>query len=362
MHKLFSIAALGAFIAGSSLSVAAEVLKPKVVVVAYFEVGADTGDRPGEAQLWIERDHLDRVIEVPGMSHVVRANADGSEILAVVGPGQIRPAVNLMALGADARFDLRESYWMINGIAGVSPKDGTLGAAFWTDYVVNGDLLHSIDPREKPKEWKDGHYAIDKTRPEEQPRVEAGSAEDVRTWPKDTAHINWRGTVVQMDPQLTAWAYSLTKDIKLPQSEAMRALGKRYKGEALAAQAPKVAVGANIATETFWHGRLMDEWAHRWVRYETDDRARMGTTSMNDSGAMVALYSLTKQGKADWNRALLLRTASNFDCQPDDMTAEQSANSEKHAAFTGYDASLESAYLVGSRVVKEIMAGRVAAR
>ena len=59
------------------------------MIVAYLEVGKDTGDRPGEAQLWVERDHLDRVIEVPGMTHVVHANADGSEILAVVGPGQI---------------------------------------------------------------------------------------------------------------------------------------------------------------------------------------------------------------------------------------------------------------------------------
>jgi purine nucleoside permease len=125
----------------------------------------------------------------------------------------------------------------------------------------------------------------------------------------------------------------------------------------LAAEVPKVAVGANIATETFWHGALMDDWAHRWVTYATDGVAKMGTTSMNDSGAMVALYSLTKAGRADWNRALLLRTASNFDRQPNGMTAEQSANSEKHAAFTGYEASLESAYMVGSRVAKAILAG-----
>jgi purine nucleoside permease len=330
--------------------------------VAYLEVGNDTGDRPGEAQFWVERDHLDRVIEVPGMTHVVRSNADGSEILAVVGPGQIRPAANLMALGFDRRFDLRQSYWIINGIAGVSPEDGALGAAFWTDYVVNGDLLHFIDPREMPREWKDGYYAIDKSRPDEQPRVEAGSAEDVRTWPKDEAHINWRGTVVQMNLPLMEWAYGLTKEMKLPQSEAMRALGAKYKGFAKAQAAPVVGVGANIATETFWHGAKMDAWAHRWVRYATDGRAHLATTAMNDSGAMDALYALTKAGRADWNRALLLRTASNFDRQPEGMTAEQSANSEKHAAFTGYEASLEAAYAVGSKVAKAIVAGDAPAR
>ncbi|HEY6412111.1 MAG TPA: purine nucleoside permease [Edaphobacter sp.] len=334
------------------------VLRPKLVVVAYFEVGNDTGDRPGEVQMWVERDHLDRTIDVPGMTHAVRVNADGSEIAVVVGPGQIRPAVNLMALGHDPRFDLRKSYWLINGIAGVSPEDGTLGSAFWTDYVVNGDLLHSIDPREMPRDWKDGFYAIDKSRPEEEPRVPKGSAEDVRTWPRDVAHINMHGTIVEMNPVLLHWAFELTKDTKLPQTDTMRSLGLRYKGYPAAQRPPQVAIGANIATETFWHGALMDAWAHRWVRYATDGQARMGTTSMNDSGAMVALYSLTQSGLADWNRALLLRTASNFDRQPGDMTAEQSANSEKHAAFTGYEASLESAYAVGSKVAKAILEGR----
>ncbi|WP_051978308.1 purine-nucleoside phosphorylase [Edaphobacter aggregans] len=352
MVRLRVVALTAGFAASVGCCAAAQqqdVIRPKVVIVAYFEVGKDTGDRPGEAQLWVERDHLDRVIDVPGMTHAVRVKADGSEILAVVGPGQIRPAANLMALGFDKRFDLRESYWLINGIAGVSPEDGALGSAFWTDYVVNGDLLHFIDPREMPADWRDGYYAIDKSRPEEQPRVAAESAEDVRTWPKDEAQINWRGTVVQMNPVLLQWAYGMTKEMKLPQTEATRTSGAKYKGFAKAQAAPVVSVGANIATETFWHGAKMDEWAHRWVVYETDGRARMGTTSMNDSGAMVALYALTKAGRADWNRALLLRTASNFDRQPEGMTAEQSANSEKHAGFTGYEASLEAGVCGGGQ-------------
>jgi len=357
MPKLHWFAGWCAAFVCSAVLHAAPQFQPKVVVVTYFEVGNDTGDRPGEAQFWIERDHLDRVIEVPGMTHAVRANKDVSEIAVVVGPGQIRPGVNLMALGNDSRFDLRKSYWIINGIAGVSPEDGALGAAFWTDYVVNGDLLHFIDPREMPGGWEDGYYAIDKSRPGEEPRVAAGSAEDVRTWPREEAHINWRGTVVKMNHGLLQWAFELTKDTTLSQTDAMRLLGARYKACPMASEPPRVMIGANIATETFWHGARMDAWAHRWVRYSTDDQARMGTTSMNDSGAMVALYALTREGRADWNRALLLRTASNFDRQPDDMTAEESANSEKHAAFTGYEASLESAYAVGSRVVKAILSG-----
>src|ERR1700678_4485205 len=34
----------------------------KVVVVTMFEIGKMTGDKPGEAQFWVERDRLDRVL------------------------------------------------------------------------------------------------------------------------------------------------------------------------------------------------------------------------------------------------------------------------------------------------------------
>jgi purine nucleoside permease len=333
------------------------VIAPRVVVLVYFEVGHDTGDRPGELQLWAERDHLDRVIEVPGMSRAVRANAEGTEIAVAVGPGAIRPAANVMALGLSPLFDLRRSYWLINGIAGVSPEDGTIGGAFWTDYVVNGDLVRAIDPREMPKGWPDGFYALDKTRPEEQPRTEAGTVDDVRSWRAEGAKIDTRGTVVRMNPRLMRWAYEQTKDVQLEQTEAMRRVSARFRGFPKAQERPGVGVGANLTTEAFWHGARMDAWAHRWVRYETDGRARFATTAENDSGAIVALSALTKAGRADWNRAMLLRTASNFDRQPAGMTAEASANSEKHGEYTGYLPALEAAYRVGERVVQAIEGG-----
>ena len=39
----------------AGLGAAEAPVKVKVVVVAMFEAGADTGDRPGEFQYWVER-------------------------------------------------------------------------------------------------------------------------------------------------------------------------------------------------------------------------------------------------------------------------------------------------------------------
>ncbi len=342
-------------IAAGSAS-ATDVLRPRVVIVVFFEVGNDTGDRPGELQYWVERDHLSRIIEVPGMTHHVRANADGSEIALAVGPGQIRPAVNLMAFGLSPRFDLRKSYWLINGIAGVSPHDASLGSAFWTDYVVNGELLHSIDPREIPKSWPDGFFTLDTSRPDQRPRVPPGSPDDVGAWPQAGARIDARGTVVRMNPSLMRWAYAHTRTMRLPADAAMRRAEAAYHADPAASQQPRVRSGAQLATEAFWHGAKMDAWAHRWVAYMTDGRARYATTGENDSGAMSALYALTLAGRADWNRALLLRTASNFDMQPDGLTAAQSLNAEEHGNFPAYLPALDAAYRVGHRIVGLLMA------
>jgi purine nucleoside permease len=329
------------------------VLRPKVVIVAYFEVGADTGDTPGELQHWVERDHLDRVLNVPGMNHDVRANADGTEIAIAAGPGNVMPGINLMALGADPRFDLRQSHWLINGIAGISPADGTIGDAVWTDFIINGDLSKEIDAREIPATWSDGFLSLDASGPSE-PKLE----EDVRKWPSEhgtDAYANHRGNVIRMDTALLQWAYTLTKDTPLSEDAAMKALRLRYTATLAATRGPKVTVGANLTTEIFWAGPKMDAWAHRWVTYETDGVAHFGTTAENDSGTMLALRALTQQGKADWDRALLLRTASNFDMPPPGVTPADNLAIEKHGDYTAYLPALEAAYSVGHRVVAEWM-------
>src|ERR1700745_2699996 len=44
----------------------------KVVVVTMFERGEDTGDMPGEFQLWVEREHLDQIFPATAGYHHVR--------------------------------------------------------------------------------------------------------------------------------------------------------------------------------------------------------------------------------------------------------------------------------------------------
>lgn len=333
--KIFSLIVL---LAATGAAAAAE-LAPKVVVVAMFEPGKDTGDLPGEYQLWVERLKLDRVFPLPSAYHDVRANADGSVIGIVTGVGNTRAAVTIMALGSDPRFDLTKSYWLVAGIAGIDPAEGTLGSAVWSDWVVNGDLAHEIDPREVPADWPTGYVPLRKNRPYE--GVPDG---------EDSSQV------FRLNTGLVDWAFELTKDMKLADTEEIALRRAAFTGYPNALQPPGVLRGDTLSSETYWHGKVLNEWANGWVKYHTGGQGRYVTTAMEDIGTAQALTWLARSGKVDARRLLVLRTASNFDMQPPGVTAVESMFGEKFTHYSGYMPSLEAAFLVGNKVVQAILA------
>src|SRR5215469_2021678 len=131
----------------------------RAVIVTTFETGNDTGDAPGEFQFWVERQHLDEVIQFPGGVHPLRTNKDHTILGMVSGTTLVNATASMMALGMDPRFDLTHAYFLINGIAGVDPNDASIGSAAWARFVI-GDVSRSIDPAEMPKEWPYGYFPI----------------------------------------------------------------------------------------------------------------------------------------------------------------------------------------------------------
>src|SRR5262245_28433914 len=98
----------------------------KVVVVTMFEIGEDTGDRPGELQTWVERLPLPERVAFPQGHRDLRWNPDLGVLAIVTGIGTARAAASIMALGMDPRFDLTRAYWLVAGIAGVNPQAASI--------------------------------------------------------------------------------------------------------------------------------------------------------------------------------------------------------------------------------------------
>ncbi len=325
----------------ASVSAQTKPIEIKVVVVTMFELGADTGDTPGEFQYWVEREHLDTVLSFPLGYHDLRMNKDG--VLGMVtGVGTARAAASLMALGSDPRFDLSHAYFLVAGIGGIDPEKGSLGSAVWSDYVVDGDLAYELDAREMPSDWPTGYVPLGKSTPYQQPRADRFAGGD--------------GTAYRLNAGLAAWAYGLTKDTVLTDTPQIAERRMQYAGAA-AHRPPFVLRGDDLAASTFWHGKLMNQWARAWVSYQTEGKGHYAICGMEDTGTMQALTWLAKAGKVDLNRILVLRTASNYDQQRQGITAAESLAETKITKYSAYLPALESAYRVGHTVVDAFVAG-----
>ena len=309
----------------------------RVVVVATFEVGADTGDVPGEFQFWVEREHLDELVPFPGGVHVLRTNKEHTILGMVSGTTLVNATASMMALGMDPRFDLTKAYVLINGIAGVDPHVASMGSAAWAKFVVN-DVAREIDPREAPKDWPYGEFPTSAKRPDP-PSVETPS------WMRSDAYT--------LNAALVDWAFAKTKDVKLGDDPAVAAFRSGFTGDEFAAgrRPPFVLVGDTFASDKYWHGAMLTKFAEDWVRMWTKGQGVFAMTEMEDAGFMEALGRLTAMGKMDQSRVLVLRTGSNYCEQRPGHDAVESVT----APYIGGRLALESAYAVGSVVVDELV-------
>ncbi len=325
--------------AANADAAAADATRPievKVVVVSMFEVGKLTGDTPGEAQFWVEREKLERVLPFPLGEYELRMN-DAGLLLICTGGGITNASTSIMALGLDPRFDLSHAYWLIAGIAGGDPLDVSLGTAAWAKHVVDGDLLYEIDAREIPAQWPYGMLPLGAKKPNDKSNG----------WTVDTIHY-------PLNPSLADWAYALTKDHPLADSPGIARFRALYAGYPAAVRPPFVTIGDSLSSSRYWHGAKMNQWANDWVKLQAGADANFMMANMEDSGTLTALRRLSRVGRVDFNRVLVLRTASNYSMPPPGKSADWSATAEYPEQ--GLPA-LEAAYQVGNRVVQALLGG-----
>jgi purine nucleoside permease len=344
--RVFALALTTALLSSSVLAQTPDKPWPiRAVIVTTFEVGNDTGDIPGEFQFWVEREHLSETLPFPGGpidahdpsgTHPIRTNADHTILGIVSGTTLVNATASMMALGLDPRFDLTHAYILINGIAGVDPKIASIGSAAWANYVVN-DVAREIDPREAPKDWPYGIYPSGATRPD----------------PKALTTTTWsRSNLYTLNPTLTAWAYAQTKDLNLGDDPKVAAFRAGFTNDPAARRPPFVLIGATFASDYYWHGTIMTQYARDWVHLYTAGKGTFATTEMEDAGFLNAIERLGNMHRVDPNRVLVLRTASNYSAERPGHAAAESIT----APYIGGRLALESAYLCGSTVLHKLLA------
>ncbi len=323
----------------SSLSHAADSALPvKVVVLSMFENGEPTGDRPGELQLWLERNPGLKELEFSLGEYPLYYRDDGL-LVACLGGGIPNATASTFALGMDPRFDLSEAYWLIAGIAGGDPLDVSLGSGAWAKTVVDGDLVYEIDAREIPEDWPYGFIPLGGSKPADGPQ-------DVSTgWTLDTISFS-------LNADLAEWAYQLTRTVPLMDTEAMNAFREQFSDHPNARRAPFVTRGETLSASTYWHGEKLNEWANDWLRAYGGESANFMTSNMEDSGTLTALHRLAREDYVDAERVLVLRTVSNYTMPPTGRSAAWSTTADYPDNGLG---ALDTAQRVGQKVVDALL-------
>jgi purine nucleoside permease len=306
----------------------------KMVVVANFENGQETGDKPGEYQLWVEREHLDEKITVRGATGVIRRNQRGLYGLLLE---------NLYAFVLDTRFDFSKTYWLFTGISGADPQVASVGSAAWARWVVNGDELREIDDREIPAGWPYGLFAIGAMQPNTLPTDpnSFGSVESAEEL----------GMAYPLNQGLARWAFALTKDVAIPDSPALQQQRAAWKGYPNAQRPPFVLLGETLGSVRYWHGPARTQWARDWVKLWTHGQGVFVMTNMESQAAARQMKTFARLNFIAPDRVMVLRTASNPSGPPPGVDALATIGDEAPGQLAAYEAN----YRVGAPVVHEIL-------
>jgi purine nucleoside permease len=324
-----TLLAAGALAAYVPAGCAAQARLPvKVLVISMFGP---------EGKTWL--DHLGRTqaIEIPGLSPdypAVHCNREQVCVL-TTGMGHANAAASMAALVYSQRFDLRRTYFLVSGIAGIDPAQGTLGSAAWARYLVDFGLQWELDAREAPAGWPSGYLGINTRSPSEKPP------------------LDYRTEVFQLNEALVRRAYALSRDQTLTDSDAARRYRALYP-YAPANQPPSVIQCDTLAGDTWFSGARLGQRARDWTKLLTDGQGVYCTTQQEDNATYEVIKRAAAAGLADVNRVAVLRAGSDFDRPPPGRTDAE--NLLNYSEQGGFEPALANLYLAGAPLVNEIVA------
>lgn len=291
----------------------------KVFIASMFEIGENTGDRAGEFQHWYEHYWQDaQPVAIRGATHELYCNDDGV-CGSVLGMGKVASSSSMQAILLDPRYDFSDTYFILSGVAGTPPSQGTIGMVSWATWLVDYDLGH--------------RWAADEGEPGAPTFMPRKGYEDIR--------------VYQLNSQLVEQAMALSEDTPLQDSESAQQYRERYPDKT-AQRAPFVRTGTHMTGDTFFHGPgLSQEAQYMTELYGADDYV---ITEMEAAAITQVIDRL-------WgtDRILSLRGAVNFDQGNPDETTQEHLDPAPGNTAGGFAETVANIELVGSRVVDDIV-------
>ncbi|KAL1409231.1 hypothetical protein Q8F55_006064 [Vanrija albida] len=323
----FPLLALLATGAAALAAPRSECLTPKVFIVSMFS----------PEDVWTAPLKLTHNVSLPGLSPLfphVKCDKARDVCHVITGEGEINAAATISAVVLSDKFDLRKTYFLFAGIAGVNPHVATTGSVGLARYAVQVALAYELDARQMPSNWMTGYWIQGTKAP--------GTLDGANIYGTEVFELNTnlRDRVRALIPA----------DIKLNDTAAAAAYRASY--SYAPANAPPAVFYGDVATaDVYFAGSLLAEAFGNITSLWTNNTGTYALSAQEDNASFEAMVRAHQAKRVDFSRVVLLRTASDFDRAPegkntyDEFTADQG----------GFDPAVQNIFVAGNYIVQGIL-------
>jgi len=210
-----------------------------------------------------------------------------------LGEGEINAAASMMALVLSHRFDLRQTYFLLSGIAGVNPKYATIGSVALARFAVQVALQYEIDPRSLPVDWPTGYISYGRDQPLEYPAITYGTE------------------VFELNNNLREAAFNLASMAVLAGAETSRQYRGRYGGSVgdfPEASRPPSVVRCDMATsDVYYSGTKLAQAFANTTSIWTNGTGTYCMSAQEENATLEVLVRATVENLADFSRVIVMR-------------------------------------------------------
>lgn len=320
-----------------------DAITPKVFIISMFSPEADiwytNANTPGSIGNLLAKN-----ITVPGFSPLfpqAHCLEDGSVCQLTTGESEINAATTITALMLSPLFNLKKTYFLIGGIAGINPKHGTLADVAFSKYAIQVALQYEFDAREIPENYTTGYIPQGAYAPDQYPTSIYGTE------------------VFEVNEALRDIAVGFAKTATLNDSSDAIAYRAQYApaGDnssiyAAATKAPGIITCDTATSDVYYSGALLGEAFENTTTLFTNGSGVYCMTAQEDNATLEAMIRAAVIGTIDFARIIIMRTASDFDRPYPGTSVEFNLFYSEQGGFVPAIANI---YLAGTPVIKGIL-------
>lgn len=320
----------------TDVATSADKIAPKVLIISMFSP---------EADVWYDNlpssglgDLLAVNISTPGLSMLfphVHCTEDYQICQVTTGEAEINAAGTVSAVVLSDRFDLTETYFLIAGIAGVSPKYSTLGGVALSRYAIQVALQYEFDAREMPQNFTTGYWGFD-------------------TYLPNTLPGEWYGSeVFEVNEDLRQLAHGYASKANLTDnSEAIAYRAKYADVYTAGAEPPSVVLCDTATSDVYYSGNLLADAFDNTTTLWTNGTGKYCMTAQEDNATLEVMVRAAIEGLVDFARIIVMRTASDFDRPPPGVSAYDHLLINEQG---GFDIAIDNIYYAGVEIVRGVL-------